>query len=63
MTVKFAAINAKREIGTGGPLWLAIQPIIPHSKSNTDAVNSDNIATQYLSCSRATMAPVTAAAT
>ena len=62
MTVKFATINAKREMGTGGLLWLTIQAIIPHSKSRTDAVNIDNIATPCLWCSRTTIAPLTAAA-
>ena len=47
-TVKFARISAPREMGAGGVVWLTIQPIIPHSKRSTDAVNSDNMATQYL---------------
>ena len=63
MTVEFATINAKREMGAGGALWLTIQPIIPHSNSSTDAVNTANIATQWLRCSRATIAPLMAAAT
>ena len=45
MTVEFATINPKREMGTGGTLWLPIQPIIPHSNSSTDAVKTANIAT------------------